>query len=145
MDEAQRLVLVGGYSSPYSRKMRAVLRYRRIPHRWLLKGSPEAADLPKPVPNLIPALVFPDTPDEAHVDSTPLIRRLERDHAGRSVIPPDPAVATLRKELLGLGGANELTCGIDDVLFHYSLPVDVRHNVKINREELARWAAKQLA
>jgi acyl-CoA synthetase (AMP-forming)/AMP-acid ligase II len=31
------------------------------------------------------------------------------------------------------------------VLFHRSLPVDVRHNAKINREELARWAARRLA
>jgi len=95
MNDVRRLVLVGGYSSPYSRKMRAVLRYRRIPHRWVLKGSPEAAGLPKPVPSLIPVIVFPDEPDVAHIDSTPLIRRLDRDHAGRSVIPPDPTVAWL--------------------------------------------------
>jgi acyl-CoA synthetase (AMP-forming)/AMP-acid ligase II len=30
------------------------------------------------------------------------------------------------------------------VLFHRSLPVDVRHNAKINREALARWAAKRM-
>jgi glutathione S-transferase len=95
MDDERRLVLVGGYSSPYSRKLRAVLRYRGIPYRWVLKGSPEAASLPKPARDLIPVLVFPDAPDEAHIDSTPLIRRLEHDHSGRSVIPPDPAVAWL--------------------------------------------------
>jgi len=31
------------------------------------------------------------------------------------------------------------------VLFHRSLPVDVRHNAKINREALARWATRLLA
>lgn len=31
------------------------------------------------------------------------------------------------------------------VLFHKSLPVDVRHNAKINRELLAAWAAMKLA
>jgi acyl-CoA synthetase (AMP-forming)/AMP-acid ligase II len=31
------------------------------------------------------------------------------------------------------------------VLFHRSLPVDVRHNAKISREALARWAARRLA
>jgi len=31
------------------------------------------------------------------------------------------------------------------VLFHRSLPVDVRHNAKINREALAGWAARRLA
>ncbi|MEM8946565.1 MAG: fatty acid CoA ligase family protein [Planctomycetota bacterium] len=30
------------------------------------------------------------------------------------------------------------------VLFHPSLPVDVRHNSKINREQLAEWATKRL-
>jgi acyl-CoA synthetase (AMP-forming)/AMP-acid ligase II len=30
------------------------------------------------------------------------------------------------------------------ILFHAHLPVDVRHNSKINREQLAEWAARQL-
>ena len=31
-----------------------------------------------------------------------------------------------------------------DFLFHKSFPVDIRHNVKIQREKLAAWAAKKL-
>jgi len=31
------------------------------------------------------------------------------------------------------------------IVFHRSLPVDVRHNAKINREALAHWAARRLA
>jgi acyl-coenzyme A synthetase/AMP-(fatty) acid ligase len=31
------------------------------------------------------------------------------------------------------------------ILFHDSLPVDVRHNAKINREGLAKWAETRLA
>lgn len=49
-----------------------------------------------------------------------------------------------REELLGLARGNELTRTIRDVLFHRSFPVDVRHNAKINREELALWAARKL-
>ena len=32
---------------------------------------------------------------------------------------------------------------IERVLFHASFPVDVRHNAKIHRAELARWAETQ--
>jgi glutathione S-transferase len=92
---SESLVIVGAYSSPYSRKMRALLRFRRIPFRWVLKGAPEAEGLPKPAVDLVPVLVFPEAPDEAHIDSTPLIRRLEERYRGRSVIPPDPPLAFL--------------------------------------------------
>lgn len=89
------LEIVGAPGSPYSRKLRAVLRYRRIPHVWIQHGSKEDRDLPEvPVP-LLPRLVFPGDPDTAGIDSTPLIRRLEREHAGRSVIPGDPVLAFL--------------------------------------------------
>jgi acyl-CoA synthetase (AMP-forming)/AMP-acid ligase II len=49
----------------------------------------------------------------------------------------------LRDELLRLGAQNPLTSNISRILFHRSLPVDTRHNVKINRELLAVWAARQ--
>lgn len=47
-------------------------------------------------------------------------------------------------ELRSLAEANPLTREIDTFLFHPSLPVDIRHNVKIFREKLAPWAAAQL-
>jgi glutathione S-transferase len=86
------LRIVGMPGSPYSRKLRAVLRYRRIPHVWVHHGSPEARDLPQPRVPLLPQVVFPGA-EEAVVDSTPLIRRLESMYAARAVIPPDPAMA----------------------------------------------------
>ncbi len=63
--------------------------------------------------------------------------------AGR--FPKDAtAQRKLRDELLALGQANPLTQSIETVLFHPSLPVDIRHNVKIFREKLAPWAETQL-
>lgn len=49
-----------------------------------------------------------------------------------------------REELLHLGRESSLTESIEAVLFHRSLPVDIRHNVKIFREKLAPWAEEQL-
>ena len=57
------------------------------------------------------------------------------------------SLATRQKfsdELLELGRASSLTTSIETVLFHRSLPVDIRHNVKIFREKLAPWAEHQL-
>ena len=51
----------------------------------------------------------------------------------------------LRGELLDLGWEHDLTRNIRTVFFHESLPVDTRHNVKINREALAAWADQELA
>jgi acyl-CoA synthetase (AMP-forming)/AMP-acid ligase II len=46
-------------------------------------------------------------------------------------------------ELLEMGQAHKHTQAVRDIMFHSSFPVDVRHNVKIQREKLADWAAKQ--
>jgi len=51
----------------------------------------------------------------------------------------------IRAELLALGAQNDLTRGIQTLLFHPAFPVDVRHNAKIFREKLAPWAARQLS
>jgi len=94
------LKLVGGFGSPYSRKMRAVLRYRHIPFRWIMRGSAADVGIP-PVPvALIPVIVFPGpsgAPDEAMIDSTFQIRRLESMFGERSIVPPDPALAFLQE------------------------------------------------
>lgn len=44
-------------------------------------------------------------------------------------------------ELAELAKSNVLTRSIRDILIHPSFPVDIRHNAKIFREQLAQWAA----
>jgi acyl-CoA synthetase (AMP-forming)/AMP-acid ligase II len=47
-------------------------------------------------------------------------------------------------DLLQLAQAHPITKSIRTVLFHPGFPVDIRHNSKIGREELAQWAAKKM-
>ncbi len=91
------LRMVGAPGSPYSRKLRAVLRYRRIPHVWFTRGTPESRGLPRPRVELLPQLILEgrDGAPDARTDTTPLIRELEGRYPGRSVVPADPVVAFL--------------------------------------------------
>jgi acyl-CoA synthetase (AMP-forming)/AMP-acid ligase II len=70
------------------------------------------------------------------VDGVPVIVVEREPGQGRDTV-------TLTAELRALGGANPLTARIERVLFHDAFPVDVRHNAKIHRAELATWAAGQ--
>lgn len=93
----QPIVLAGQYGSPYTLKMRGVLRYRRIPFRWVLRDSPWD-DLPPPPVALIPVIAYPDGNGgyaDVTVDSSPQIMRLETEFAGRSLLPSDPALALI--------------------------------------------------
>jgi acyl-CoA synthetase (AMP-forming)/AMP-acid ligase II len=52
--------------------------------------------------------------------------------------------ARITREVLALCAAHEPTRGISRVLFHPGFPVDRRHNAKIDRTALARWATGRL-
>jgi glutathione S-transferase len=95
----EAIALSGAPGSPYTRKMLAVLRYRRIPYRFMLPNNPALRDLPRPKVQLLPTFYLPDEAGElqAVTDSTPLIRRFEREYEGRSLIPSDPALAFLNE------------------------------------------------
>lgn len=89
--------LVGGTASPYTQKMVALLRYRRLPYAvtW---GQPDQfcdeLGLDKPRPIFMPTFLFKESDGTvARCDSTPIIRRLEAMYPGRSVLPGDPALA----------------------------------------------------
>jgi glutathione S-transferase len=97
MDMQSPIMLMGAPGSPYTRKMLAVLRYRRIPYRLILAGTPAAAEMPRARTPLLPTFYLPGADGElvAVTDSTPIIRRLEREVEGRSITPADPALAFL--------------------------------------------------
>jgi len=91
------ITLNGAPGSPYTRKMVSLLRYRRIPYKLLQYGFGGPPDMPKPKVPLLPTFYLPNEQGEleAVVDSTPIIRRLERNFTGRSVLPPHPVTAFL--------------------------------------------------
>lgn len=110
------LKMMGAPGSPYTRKMRSALRYRRIPYVFIQQNSPEAEELPKARVSLLPTFYLPDGAGEIvpKTDSTPLIRLFESAFEGRSIIPPDPAMAFL-DELLEDYADEWLT----KAMFHY--------------------------
>ena len=91
------LIIKGVPGSPYTRKVLSLLRFRRIPYRYLQQGNGPLPGLPEPKVSLLPVVYLTDQEGEceALVDSTPIIRRLEADYPGRSVIPTDPALRFL--------------------------------------------------
>ena len=90
------IALAGQYGSPYTLKMRGVLRYRHIPFRWVLRDS-KWDDLPAPPVAIIPVIAYPNADGSGYgdvtVDSSPQIMRLEGEYEGRSLVPTDPALA----------------------------------------------------
>ena len=92
------LELIGGVGSPYTRKMVSYLRYRRIPYR-IIWGDPASTldkkKIEKPKPSLLPTFILADDNNilKAVTDSTPIIRRLEREFSGRGTIPNDPVLS----------------------------------------------------
>jgi hypothetical protein len=97
MASCEPIQLVGGTGSPYTQKMVALLRYRRLPYavNWGIPAEVcEAMGVEKPKPIFEPTFFFEEGGDpKAICDSTPIIRRLEDSYTGRSVLPTDPALA----------------------------------------------------
>ncbi|MFE6844739.1 fatty acid CoA ligase family protein [Streptomyces sp. NPDC057686] len=94
---------------------------------------------------------------EGVFNAHPLVRRsalvgIGPDGAQRPVVCVETAVPAggpawrdLVAELRALAAEHAPTRGLEEFLHHPAFPVDIRHNAKIGREQLARWAERRLA
>ena len=92
ISQGTRLELVGAPGSPYTRKMLAWLRFKRIPYAIDWSNRKINEGYPAPKVSLIPTFYLPDDNGEieAVVDSTPIIKRLNVEFPARSTTPPHP-------------------------------------------------------
>lgn len=91
----QRYRVIGANGSPYSMKLRAIMRYRRLPFDWVHRSPADRATLADRLKvQLVPILHIP-WEDAYLIDSTPIAYELEKRHSERSILPPDPGLAFL--------------------------------------------------
>ncbi len=119
---------------------------------WLCGRKAERVDTP--AGPLYPEQVEPIFNAHPAVARTALIGlgELGRQRPALVVEPRSPATVRtqstrrqLLRELRALGSNHAVTAGIRHFFLHPAFPVDVRHNAKIHRLALARWATTQRA
>jgi len=86
--------LFGAEMSPYSVKVRAYLRYKNLPHQWLVRNDNNQAEYDQyaKIP-IVPLLV--DAQGHSLQDSTPIIENLETSQLDNSIYPSDPTLKFL--------------------------------------------------
>lgn len=127
-----RYRVIGIIASPYSVKMRAIMRFRRLPFDWVARTPEVAAEVSEVKPAIVPIVQFPED-GSYHVDSTPLAFELERRHPGaRSIVPEDPCLAFLSHLIEDM--ADEWGTKI---MFHYRWFRD------LDRDYCSRWIVRE--
>jgi glutathione S-transferase len=122
MPEDRDFRVVGVGASPYTRKLRAAARFRRLPFRFVVAGSKEANALPKRSLPLLPYLVAPDADGaltQVQSDSTPILNFLEEAYPQRRLRPADPALRLLDLLIEDYGDEWLSKC-----MFHYRWSYD---------------------
>ncbi len=135
----KNLIVKGAPGSPYTRKMLSLLRYRRIPYNFIIgglfdQGIMDTKSLPKAKVNLMPTFYFENKNKELEpmVDSTFILRKLEKSYLARSVIPKNAVLKFLDYFLEDF--ADEW---LTKATFHYRWSYD--EDIKKAGATLSRW------
>ena len=109
----EKYKIFGSEMSPYSVKVRAYLRFKQIPHEWILRSKENRIEFDKlaQIP-LIPLVVCPS--GEVLQDSTPIIEWLEQVFPSPSIVPDDPKLNFLSALLEEFGDE-----WVNKIMFHY--------------------------
>ena len=129
--------ILGLAGSPYTRKLVAALRYRRIPYtlEWRHPMDSYKGRI-APKPPLLPTVYFGDDPQPV-TDTTPIIRRLEGEHEGRTILPDTP-VMRLINSLIEDYADEWLT----KAMFHYRWQYEA--DIAYASDMLVYWSAPTL-
>lgn len=134
--------LMGVPGSPYTRKMLALLRYRRLQYRLLPasrhKLNPDNErypQRPEPKVQLLPTFYLVDKSGEGQAvcDTTPIIRQLEQMRSARSVIPKNPILALINYIIEDYGDE-----WLAKAMFHYRW--SYKADIQKAGELLPRWS-----
>lgn len=103
MPEDREFRIVGLGASPYTRKLPAAARFRRLPFRFVVAGSKEAKALPQRSLPLFPYFVAPEVDGaltQVQADSTPILTFLEEAYPQRLLRPADGALRFLGERIV---------------------------------------------
>jgi glutathione S-transferase len=137
MSDARSIQFMGAPGSPYTRKMIALLRYRRIPYqvKWQSRLARDSdTTLPQPKVSLLPTFYLPDENGDlqAVTDSSPILRRFETEYNGRHAIPNHPALSFINW-LIEDYGDEWLTKSMFHYRWHYDADIQKAGSI------LPRW------
>ena len=89
-------LIYGAELSPYSVKVRSYLRYKEIPHQWIIRNQQTQKEFNKLAKiQVIPLVVTPE--QEVLQDSTPTIQALEEKFSQNSITPSEAHTAFISR------------------------------------------------
>ena len=116
---SEKIQIFGATPSPYTQKMISIFRYRHIAYQAFMgnaAGRLKEMNIEPPKPVLLPTILLKDAEGELKptTDSTPIIRRLEKEYPDRKLLPEDPALSFINFLLEDFGDE-----WVTKYMFHY--------------------------